>query len=190
MTTNTRAIILVRCSTCARTTTPASNAPTHESMRKHSPRDAHMRCPHDAWQKLLGRRWRRRRWRWCRWCRRQCRRHHHLQVLRNTASAHHQRCACNIGRGDVGIGMWVRGHTCSRTAVLAGEEDPPRPAVRPGPIHGMGRAVRLQAHPLTGPVRCSQRRRANRPRTFVARPAQQTHAMRSCRSREEASATG
>ena len=50
--------------------------------------------------------------------------------LRNTASAHHQRCVCNVGRGDAGMGMRVRGHTCSWTAVLAGEEDPPSLAVR------------------------------------------------------------
>ena len=62
--------------------------------------------------------------------------------LLNTASAHHQRCVCNVGRGDAGMGMRVRGHTCSWTAVLAGEEDPPSLAVRPGPIHGMGRAAR------------------------------------------------
>ena len=59
---------------------------------------------------------------------------------------------CNIGRGYAGMGMRVRGHTCSRTAVLAGEEGPPSPAVRPGPSHEMGRTAHYRAHALTGPA--------------------------------------
>jgi hypothetical protein len=78
---------------------------------------------------------------------------------------------CNIGRGDAGMGMRVRGHTCSRTAVLAGEEGLPSPAVRPGPIHGMGRAVRLQAHPLTGTARCTPLSKSTDERAHVRRTA-------------------
>ena len=53
-----------------------------------------------------------------------------------------------------GIGMCMRadGQTCSRAAALAVQVDPPSPAARPGPIHGMGRAARCRAHALTGPA--------------------------------------
>ena len=44
----------------------------------------------------------------------------------------------------------VGGHTFERRDALAVQEGPPSPAVRPGPIHGMGRAVRYRAHALTG----------------------------------------
>ena len=74
-------------------------------------------------------------------------------------------------------GLKVREHTCSRTAVLAGEAGPPSPAVRPGPIHGMGRAVRrCLAHPLTGSASVAlDDADGNRPTsacTFFARPVQ------------------
>jgi hypothetical protein len=74
------------------------------------------------------------------------------------------------------MGMWMRGHTCARTTALAVEEGPPSPAARPGPIHGMGRAVRYRAHALTGPA--SAKRNADDEhsstiaRTFFFRPAQ------------------
>jgi hypothetical protein len=38
----------------------------------------------------------------------------------------------------------------ARPAALAVQEGPPSPPARLGPIHGMGRAVRSRAHPLTG----------------------------------------
>ena len=74
------------------------------------------------------------------------------------------------------MGMRVRGHTCTRTAILAVEEGPPSPAARPGSIHGMGRAVRYRAHALTGPA--SAKRNADDEhsstiaRTFFRRPVQ------------------
>ena len=68
------------------------------------------------------------------------------------------------------------GHTCARTAVLAVQEDPPSPAVRPGPIHGMGRSVRCRAHHLTGSASVALNDAdGNRPtsaRTFFVRPEQ------------------
>ena len=66
------------------------------------------------------------------------------------------------------------GHTCARTAVLAVQEGRPSPAVRPRPIHGMGRAVRCRAHPLTGSASVAHNDAdGNRPtsaRTFFSRP--------------------
>ena len=74
------------------------------------------------------------------------------------------------------MGMRVRGHTCARTAALAVEEGPPSPAARPGPIHGMGRAVRCQAHALTGPAsamrNADDEHSSNIARTFFRRPVQ------------------
>ena len=89
-------------------------------------------------------------------------------------------CACQIDRvhGRRDAGTWA----CDwvgipvRTAALAAQEGPPSPAVRPGPIHGMGRAVHYRVHALTGLA--SAKRNAedeDRPtsaRTFFARPAQ------------------
>jgi hypothetical protein len=51
---------------------------------------------------------------------------------------------------DAGMGRHMGGHTCARTAFLAVQEGPPSPAVRPGPIRGMGTAVRCRAHSVTG----------------------------------------
>ena len=48
--------------------------------------------------------------------------------------------------------MPVCGQTCASAAALAVEEGPPSPAVKPGPIHGMGTAVRCRAYPVTGPA--------------------------------------
>ena len=48
------------------------------------------------------------------------------------------------------IGMPVCGQTCASATALAVAEDPPSPAVRPGPIRGMGTAVRCRAHSVTG----------------------------------------
>ena len=74
------------------------------------------------------------------------------------------------------MGMRVVGHTCARTVVLAVEEGPPSPAARPGPIHGMGRAKRCQAHPSRAQRSATHNAvDENRPastRTFVGRPAQ------------------
>ena len=70
----------------------------------------------------------------------------------------------------------VGGHTCERHDALAVQEGPPSPAVRPGPIHGMGRAVRYRAHALTG--QASAKRNAEHEshstfaRTLFPRPAQ------------------
>ena len=81
---------------------------------------------------------------------------------------------------DAGMGMRFGGQTCARTAALAVQESPPSPAARPGPIHGMGRAVRCQAHALAGPA--SAKRNADDEhsstiaRTFVGRPAQANEA--------------
>jgi hypothetical protein len=82
------------------------------------------------------------------------------------------------GQRAAGIGMCMRadGQTCSRAAALAVQVDPPSPAARPGPIHGMGRAVRCRAHALTGPTsaKCNAEHES-RPtfvRTFIPRPAQ------------------
>ena len=82
------------------------------------------------------------------------------------------------GTRAAGIGMCMRadGQTCSRAAALAVQVDPPSPAARPGPIHGMGRAVRCRAHALTGPTsaKCNAEHES-RPtfvRTFIPRPAQ------------------
>ena len=73
-------------------------------------------------------------------------------------------------------GRHMGGHTCARTAVLAVQEDPPSPAVRPGPIHGMGRSVRCRAHHLTGSASVALNDAdGNRPtsaRTFFVRPEQ------------------
>jgi hypothetical protein len=81
-----------------------------------------------------------------------------------------------IGRSDTGMGMRVHGLTCTRTAAFAVEEGPPSSAVRPGPIHGMGRAVRCRAHPFTGSASVALNDAdGNRPtsaRTFFSRPAQ------------------
>ena len=82
------------------------------------------------------------------------------------------------GQQAAGIGMCMRagGQTCLNAVALAVREDPPSPAVRPGPIHGMGRPVRCQAHALTGPA--SAKRNAddedstNVARTVFPRPAQ------------------
>ena len=82
------------------------------------------------------------------------------------------------GQRAAGIGMCMRadGQTCSRAAALAVQVDPPSPAARPGPIHGMGRAVHYRVHALTGLA--SARRNAedeDRPtcaRMFFARPTQ------------------
>ena len=41
-------------------------------------------------------------------------------------------------------------HTSASEVVPAAQDDPPSPAARPGPIHGMGRAVRSRAHALSG----------------------------------------
>ena len=70
----------------------------------------------------------------------------------------------------------VGGHTLERHDALAVREGPPSPAVRPGPIHGMGRAVRYRAHALSGLA--SAKRNADDEhsstiaRTFFQRPAQ------------------
>ena len=70
----------------------------------------------------------------------------------------------------------VGGHTFERHDALAVREGPPSPAVRPGPIHGMGRAVRYRAHALSGLA--SAKRNADDEhsstiaRTFFQRPAQ------------------
>ena len=48
--------------------------------------------------------------------------------------------------------MPVCGQTCASAAALAVEEGPPSPAVKPGPIHGTGTAVRCRAYPVTGPA--------------------------------------
>ena len=70
----------------------------------------------------------------------------------------------------------VGGHTFERHDALAVREGPPSPAVRPGPIHGMGRAVRYRAHALTG--QASAKRNAEHEnhstfaRTLFPRPAQ------------------
>ena len=42
------------------------------------------------------------------------------------------------------------GRTFAPVDALAVQEDPPSPAARLGPIHWMGRAVRSQAHALSG----------------------------------------
>jgi hypothetical protein len=77
---------------------------------------------------------------------------------------------------DITWGRQMGGHTCARTAVLAVQEDPPSPAVRPGPIHGMGRSVRCRAHHLTGSASVALNDAdGNRPtsaRTFFVRPEQ------------------
>ena len=65
----------------------------------------------------------------------------------HSKSAHHQDGAWHIRCGNAGMGMWMRGHTCAQTTALAVEEGSPSPAARPGPIHGMGRAIRCRAHP-------------------------------------------
>ena len=82
----------------------------------------------------------------------------------------------HIGCSDAGMGMRVRGHTCTWTAALAVEEGPPSPAARPGPIHGMGRTVRYRAHALTGPASAKRNaddeHRSTIARTFFFRPAQ------------------
>ena len=68
------------------------------------------------------------------------------------------------------------GETCTHTAVLAVEEGPLSPAARPGPIHGMGTAVRCRAHSVTGTASATNNAAdENRPtsaRTFFPRPAQ------------------
>ena len=59
---------------------------------------------------------------------------------------------------------------------LAVREDPPSPAVRPGPIHGMGRAVRYRAHALTGLASAKRNAEDERhpsfARSLIPRPAQ------------------
>ena len=86
------------------------------------------------------------------------------------------RIVYHIGHSNTGMGMRVRGHTCTRTAALAVEEGPSSPVLRPGPIQGMGRAVRCQAHALTSLA--SARRNAEDEnsstiaRTFFPQPAQ------------------
>ena len=84
--------------------------------------------------------------------------------------------AWHIGCGDAGMGMRVRGQTCARAAALAVREGPPSPVPRPGPIHGMGRAVRYRAHALSGlaSARCNtdDEQSSTIARTFVGRPAQ------------------
>ena len=68
------------------------------------------------------------------------------------------------------------GHTCASPDALAVREDPSSPAVRPGPIHRMGRAARCRAHALTGSA--SARRNIedeshpNFARTLFPRPVQ------------------
>ena len=84
--------------------------------------------------------------------------------------------AWHIGCGDAGMGMRVRGQTCARAAALAVREGPPSPVPMPGPIHGMGRAVRYRAHALSGLA--STKRNADDEqsstiaRTFSQRPVQ------------------
>ena len=75
-----------------------------------------------------------------------------------------------------GMGMRADEHTCSRAAAVAVQEGPPSPAARPGPIHGMGRAVRCRAHTLTGPASAETSLEGGEcptcARTFFAWPAQ------------------
>jgi hypothetical protein len=98
-------------------------------------------------------------------------------------NAHHQDCVSHR-HSSTGMGMRVRGHTCTRTAALAVEEGPPSPVLRPGPIQGMGRAVRCQAHALTGLA--SARRNAEDEnsstiaRTFFRRPVQADETESAC----------
>ena len=72
--------------------------------------------------------------------------------------------------------MPVCGQTCASAAALAVEEGPPSPAVKPGPIHGMGTAVRCRAYPVTGPASAKRNtddeHSSTIARTFVGRPAQ------------------
>ena len=67
-------------------------------------------------------------------------------------------------------------HTCARPDALAVREDPPSPALRPGPIHRMGRAARCRAHALTGSVsawrNAQDECRPTFARTLFPRPAQ------------------
>ena len=68
------------------------------------------------------------------------------------------------------------GHNCARAVVLAVRVGPPRLVLRPGPIHGMGRAARCRAHAHTGPASANASmqggERLTFARTFFARPAQ------------------
>ena len=50
----------------------------------------------------------------------------------------------------MGRGAGSEAHTSAPDVALAVREDPPSPAVKPGPIHGMGRAARSRAHALSG----------------------------------------
>ena len=72
--------------------------------------------------------------------------------------------------------MRVIGHTCSCTVILAVAEDPPSPAVRPGPIHGMGTAVRCRAQSVTGTASATNNAADEHfptsARTIFARPVQ------------------
>ena len=82
------------------------------------------------------------------------------------------------GQQAAGIGMCMRagGQTCLNAVALAVREDPPSPAVRPGPIHGMGRAVRYRAHALTGLASAKRNAEDERhpsfARSLIPRPAQ------------------
>eukprot|EP00966_Prymnesium_polylepis_P055927 1293811-Prymnesium_polylepis.1 len=53
-------------------------------------------------------------------------------------------------RRDVAHVGWRGGRTFAPVVALAVEEGSPSPAVRLGPIHWMGRAVRSKAHALSG----------------------------------------
>ena len=63
-----------------------------------------------------------------------------------------------------------------RAASLVVRVGPPSPAVRPGPIHGMGRTVRYRAHALSGLASAKRNAEdASCPtlvRTFFPRPVQ------------------
>jgi hypothetical protein len=70
------------------------------------------------------------------------------------------------------------GHTCACSDALAVQEDPPSPAVRPRPIHGMGRPARCRANGHTGWHRRRQttlahtaRRRASESSTSSSSPS-------------------